>query len=84
MDQHTRDVLDLYQKGTNDKIEVLRQEVKDGFNETKDMHKLQQKDIQGLKKFKTRVIGFSSGVVAVIAFLADWIKLGVKHLKDFF
>lgn len=84
MDQHTKDVLDLYQKNTHEKIDSLRRDVRDGFNEAKERHQEQQKDIKELKRFKTRVIGFSSGVVAVIAFLSDWIKLGVKHFKELF
>lgn len=84
MDQHTKDVLALYQKLTHEKIDTLRDEVRSGFKEAKELHKSQEKDIASLKKFKWRVTYISAGVVGVIAFLADWIKLGVKTMKDSF
>jgi hypothetical protein len=84
MDQHTKDVLDLYQKGTNEKIDSLRDEVRTGFAQAHKLHYEQQKDIKDLKKFKFKITYFTAGIVAVFAFLADWIKLGVNKVTNLF
>jgi hypothetical protein len=82
MDPHTKDVLDLYKQYTNEKIELLRGDVRKGFREQKDLHEKQQTEIQDLKNFKSRITYFSGGVVAVLVLFMDWIKLGAKHIKD--
>lgn len=84
MDKHTKDVLDLYQKHTHEKIDTLRNEMQSGFEENRHLFTEQQKEISNLKQFKWRVTYFSAGIVAMLAFVSEWIKLGVKHFKDLF